>query len=30
MIGLLNWYDEEFAGSIDNKLFDSVSHHEKY
>jgi ribosomal protein S19 len=27
MIGLMNCYEEEFAGSIDNKLFDSINHH---
>jgi hypothetical protein len=26
----MNCYEEEFAGSIDNKLFDSINHHEKY
>jgi hypothetical protein len=30
MIGQMNCYDEEFAGSIDNKLLDSINHHEKY
>jgi len=29
MIGLMNCYEEECAGSIDNKLFDTINHHEK-